>query len=42
MSPVFTDVEYLPDHVAHQIREEKEQEIREKERQEWEKNLCKV
>ena len=41
-APAFSEVEHLPEHVSHQILEEQQQEARERERQEWEKNLCKV
>ena len=39
---VFSLSDQLPEHIRHQIDEEREAERREQERQEWEKNLCKV
>lgn len=38
----FVALDDLPKHVQEQIMMEKQEEQREKERQEWEKNLCKV
>lgn len=38
----FSEVRSLPQHVCQQIKEEQQHELREKERQEWERNLCKV
>ena len=42
ISPAFIPSNDLPPHVLQQIEDEKEQERREKQRQEWDKNLCKV
>ena len=38
----FTLKDALPEHILHQIEEEREAERKEQERQEWERNLCKV
>ena len=38
----FTLSDALPDHILHQIEEEREAERREQERLEWERNHCKV
>lgn len=38
----FLAIDDLPKHVGEQIVEEQEQERMEKQRQEWERNLCKV
>ena len=39
---VFQAVENLPGHINEQIQAEQQHEKMEKERQEWEKSLCKV
>ncbi len=40
--PVFQATDDIPVHISEQILSEQHQEKMEKERQEWEKNLCKV
>ena len=39
---VFSLSDQLPEHIRHQIDEEREAERREQERLEWERNHCKV